>query len=417
MRKVIRDPIHGYIEVDELAIEIIDTVEMQRLRRIKQLGFSYLVYPGANHTRFEHSLGTYHLMKAFLNKLDREGNRVEEWRELLIAALIHDVGHGPYSHVTEPLIRKYARKGHEDIEDIIFGREKGGVFEREKRGEGGEKRIVDVLEEYCMDKRKIIRYIKGGWEGGERSFSKILNSEIDIDKMDYLVRDSYYTGVAYGVVDYIRLLEGLDFFKDNLVITEKGVLPSEYLLFSRFLMYPTVYYHHTARIAQFMFSRALEYLIENSSFSPEEFALSLREMDDAEIDVVMRREGGYVGEMMRRINNRRLFKRALYKKVNELREEVVEELKDEGRVREIEEEVSKKVGIDARYVIVDVQIREEMEEGEAKVLVNDELRSLREVSAFVRMLGEAFKGNYKIGVYTLDRYREEVRRVVEEILC
>jgi HD superfamily phosphohydrolase len=104
MRKVIRDPIHGYIEIDELVIAIIDTVEMQRLRRIRQLGFSYLVYPGANHTRFEHSLGTYHLMNVLLSRL---GVAKEEEKELLVASLIHDIGHAPYSHVTEPLTRKH----------------------------------------------------------------------------------------------------------------------------------------------------------------------------------------------------------------------------------------------------------------------------------------------------------------------
>ena len=117
MRKVIRDPLHGYIELDELARAIIDTVEMQRLRRIRQLGFSYLVYPGANHTRFEHSLGTYHLLNVLLDRLD-VAKEVE--KELLVASLIHDVGHGPYSHVTEPLIQKFTGRSHEDLEYVLF---------------------------------------------------------------------------------------------------------------------------------------------------------------------------------------------------------------------------------------------------------------------------------------------------------
>jgi len=103
MHKLIRDPIHGYIEIDELITALLDTVEMQRLHRIKQLGFSYLVYPGANHTRFEHSLGTYHLMNLIL---DRFAIAREREQELRVASLIHDVGHGPYSHVIEPLIKK-----------------------------------------------------------------------------------------------------------------------------------------------------------------------------------------------------------------------------------------------------------------------------------------------------------------------
>ena len=405
MRKVIRDPIHGYIEIDDLAIAIIDTVEMQRLRRIRQLGFSYLVYPGANHTRFEHSLGTYHLMNVLLDRLEVAK---EEEKELLVASLIHDVGHGPYSHVTEPLIKRFTGKSHEDIEDTIF-----------KQDAEHSKTIAEVLEEYRLDKRKIISYIKGerAEYEAERVFAKILNGEIDVDKMDYLVRDSYYTGVAYGVVDNIRLIQGLDFFKGSLVITEKGILPAEYLLFSRFLMYPTVYNHHTSRIAQLMLLKALDDFIESKSES-EDYALALRKMDDSEINIVLRNAKGYPEEMMERINERRLFKRAVYTGINELSEGVVAQLSEENRSREIEEEISKRAGVDEKYVLLDFQGEKEAElkEGAAKVVVRNESGSLREVSSLVSMLSRVFRENYKVGVYTLEKHREEVKKAAEVVL-
>ena len=405
MRKVIRDPIHGYIEIDDLAIAIIDTVEMQRLRRIRQLGFSYLVYPGANHTRFEHSLGTYHLMNVLLDRLEVAK---EEEKELLVASLIHDVGHGPYSHVTEPLIKRFTGKSHEDIEDTIF-----------KQDAEHSKTIAEVLEEYRLDKRKIISYIKGerAEYEAERVFAKILNGEIDVDKMDYLVRDSYYTGVAYGVVDNIRLIQGLDFFKGSLVITEKGILPAEYLLFSRFLMYPTVYNHHTSRIAQLMLLKALDDFIESKSES-EDYALALRKMDDSEINIVLRNAKGYPKEMMERINERRLFKRAVYTGINELSEGVVAQLSEENRSREIEEEISKRAGVDEKYVLLDFQGEKEAElkEGAAKVVVRNESGSLREVSSLVSMLSRVFRENYKVGVYTLEKHREEVKKAAEVVL-
>ena len=173
MQKVIKDPIHGYIEIDDLAIAIIDTVEMQRLRRIRQLGFSYLVYPGANHTRFEHSLGVYHLMNLLLDRLEVAK---EEEQELIVASLIHDIGHGPYSHVTEPVIKKITGNSHEDIEDVIFKQEV--EVERELEVEvGSAKTIAEVLDELSLDKQKIAGYIKG--EGreeyveGERDLSKV----------------------------------------------------------------------------------------------------------------------------------------------------------------------------------------------------------------------------------------------------
>jgi len=417
MRKAIRDPIHRYIEIDDLAIAIIDTVEMQRLRRIRQLGFSYLVYPGANHTRFEHSLGVYHLTNVLLDRLEVEK---EEEKELLVASLIHDIGHGPYSHVTEPLIKKLTGKSHEDIEDIIFV--------QNAEAESSAARIAEVLEEHRLDTRKILSYIKGEKvdDSDDRDFSRILNGEIDVDKMDYLVRDSYYTGVAYGVVDNIRLIQGLDFFKGSLVITEKGILPAEYLLFSRFLMYPTVYNHHTSRIAQLMLLKALEDFIES-----EDYALTLRKMDDFAVNNSLRNAKGYPEEIMERINERRLFKRAVYTGINELSEGVVAQLSEEKRRREIEEEISKRAGIDEKYLLLDFQGEKEAElkESTAKVVVNKPLRglhgigqsvgefkSLREVSSLVSMLSHAFRENYKVGVYTPEKYREKVKKTAEAIL-
>jgi len=434
MQKVIKDPIHGYIEIDDLAIAIIDTVEMQRLRRIRQLGFSYLVYPGANHTRFEHSLGVYHLMNLLLDRLEVAK---EEEQELIVASLIHDIGHGPYSHVTEPVIKKITGNSHEDIEDIIFKQEV--EVERELEVEvGSAKTIAEVLDELSLDKQKIAGYIKGKrgaeYVEGERDLSKVLNGEIDVDKMDYLVRDSYYTGVAYGVVDNIRIIQGLDFVNGKVVITEKGILPAEYLLFSRFLMYPTVYKHHTSRIAQLMFSEALEYFVKSKSESEDhirQYALALRRMDDSEINIALRNAKGYPEEMVELINKRQLFKRAIYKGINELNEDVAAQLSEEKRRKEIEEEISKRAGVDEKYVILDFQGEngEELKESVAKVVVDKpiqglqgreqsarEIKSLREVSSLVSMLSQAFRENYKVGVYTPARYREEVKKAAEMIL-
>jgi HD superfamily phosphohydrolase len=416
MRQVIRDPLHGYIELDELASAIIDTVEMQRLRRIRQLGFSYLVYPGANHTRFEHSLGTYHLMNALLNRLDVAK---EEEQELRVASLIHDIGHGPYSHVTEPLIKKLTGKGHDDIESVLVARD----IEEEKDVESSAPTIATVLEDHHLDTRKILGHIKGERAGNrtKRDLSRILNGEIDVDKMDYLVRDSYYTGVAYGVVDNIRLIQGLDFFKNELVITEKGVLPAEYLLFSRFLMHPTVYNHHTGRIAQLMLLNALEAFIESVSESESEakdFATALRTMDDSEINIALRNAHGYPQAMMTRINERRLFKRAVYVSITELEEGVAEELRDEQRLKELAEEISTRAGVDTQFVLVDYQKPKgaELEESAAKVVIGNEFKSLREVSSLVSTLSREFEERYKIGVYTPAEYRADVKKAAEELL-
>lgn len=422
MRKVIRDPIHGYIELDELAIAILDTVELQRLRRIRQLGFSYLVYPGANHTRFEHSLGTYHLMNVLLNRFEVAS---DEETELRAASLIHDIGHGPFSHVTEPLIRRYAGRGHEEIEDLLSAgaTERAEVTDADLRAAT----LAEVLEAYRLDKKQIAGYIKGEQSGpaSRRDFSKILTGEIDVDRMDYLVRDSYYTGVAYGVVDNIRLIRGLDFVNNELVITEKGLLPAEYLLFSRFLMHPTVYNHHTSRIAQLMFLNALEVLIESeveaesaSRGVARRYARALRAMDDAEITAALRNAGGYPQEIMARIDGRRLFKRALYINITELDATVTEALGTEQGIKEIEEELSNRAGVPQGYVLVDFQGRggAELEESGARVFLGNEFKSLREVSSLVATLNRVFQESYKFGIYTPEKYRAEVKRAAEALL-
>lgn len=414
MKKVIRDPLHGYIEFDELARAIIDTREMQRLRRIRQLGFSYLVYPGANHTRFEHSLGTYHLMCLLLDRLEVPA---AEEQELLAAALIHDVGHGPYSHVTEPLLKKYTGKGHEEIEAVLFPEQAEHI--ETPSSDAFAPTIAEVVEDFRLDKIEVLGYIKGerAYFWTKRDFSRILNGEIDVDKMDYLVRDSYYTGVAYGVVDNTRLIHGLDFVNDELVITEKGILPAEYLLFSRFLMHPTVYNHHTGRIAQLMFTAALEAFIEADP-EAHDCAAALRTMDDAEITIRLRNADGYPQEILKRIEARRLFKRAVYTNLSDLDSGVVDALWDDQKVQELKEELSQRAGVDPRYVLLDVQKPKDevLAESTAKVVVEHEFRSLREVSSLVALLSREFEKRYKIGVYTPEEYRAEVKKAAEELL-
>ncbi|MCW7074555.1 MAG: HD domain-containing protein [Candidatus Methanospirare jalkutatii] len=476
--KVVRDPIHGYIRLNDLAIDILDTREMQRLRRIRQLGFSYLVYPGANHTRFEHSLGVFHLTSVLLEHL----NVREETEELLAAALIHDIGHGPYSHVSEPLIRKFTGKSHEDIEDIVLGnattadadaengdarrvrqREGAGRGERRgrrERGERGDARTVtEVLEHHDLDKRKVLSFVKG-----TEKLSGILKGEIDADKMDYLVRDAYYTGVAYGVIDNIRLIQGISMFEGEIVLTGKGIIPAEYLIFSRFLMYPTVYNHHTTRIAQAMFIRALEAYLEACE-DARAFAFTLRRMDDYEVNVLLRHAKGFPREMIERINERRLFKRAFYRKMSEIDAGILSELEDERKCKEIEAEIARRARVERSLVILDVQRRETAEESAAKVLISEghegsvgsdeftrsaersgsegrsgseegskegseecgrgavrsggavRLKPLREVSALVRMVERAMSESYNVGVYTIPEERDAVRKAAEAVLC
>lgn len=375
--KVIRDPIHDYIELDELALSLIDTPEVQRLRRIKQLGFSNLVYPGANHTRFEHSLGVYHLAGHLIKQVDEF-----QQKELLAAALLHDIGHGPFSHATEELILRYTRKSHDEIEGLL------------KKGE-----ISDVLREHSLSASSIAGHIKGETYPGQ-----IINSEIDVDRMDYLVRDSHYTGVAFGLIDHVRLIHELSFNQNKLVLNIGGLQAAESLLVSRFLMHPTVYFHHVSRIAESMCTHAAGYMIENKGLSPQLF----RRMDDITFMTEMRNSGGYAAEIAKRLDERRLFKRALYTDFGSLNTDI---LKFRNNTKRIENEIAQSAGIEPGYVIVDIPEKPEIIEMKAQVIINGKMMSIDKASNLVASLEKAQLDNWRLGVFTPAEYREKVGRI------
>lgn len=376
--KVIRDPIHDYIELDEFALSLTDTPEAQRLRRIRQLGFSNLVYPGANHTRFEHSLGVYHLTKQLIRQVDEY-----QQKELLAAALLHDIGHGPFSHATEGIIEKYTRKSHDDINDLLRN--------------GG---ISDVLEAHSLSPSSIAKHIRGESYPGQ-----IINSEIDVDRMDYLVRDAHYTGVAFGLIDHIRLIHELRFNENKLVLDIGGLQAAESLLVSRFLMHPTVYFHHVSRIAESMCSHAAEYLIENMGLSPA----TLSRMDDAALMMEMKGAKGYPSEIASRLDERRLFKRALYTGFDSMDPEVLKI-----SIKRAEIEISEIAGIPPEYVLVDIPGKPEIPEMKALVMVNGNLLPIDKASSLVAALEKAQSDNWKLGVFTPAESREKVGKIARE---
>ena len=377
---VVKDTVHGFIRLDDLAISLMDTHEMQRLRRVKQLGFANLVYPGANHTRFEHSLGVLHLAELLLNKLNVDVLK-DIKDEIRAAALIHDVGHMPLSHSIESvLIEKYG-KGHEYFP---IG---GGLLE--------------VISEFGLDKMLIERLIRG-----ETPFSQIISSDVDVDRMDYIVRDEYYTGVAYGTVDYMRLIEEMDFINGQLVISEGGIQAVESLLVSRFLMFPTVYFHHVSRIAEAMVRRAILPMARRG--------VELWNFDDYELFSAMVHEGGYTQEIASSLLDRRLFKRALYVSTKSLSVERMAELSS--AQEELEHEIACKAGLDEWHVLLDIPSRPEMVERKAKVLTNGSIKNLEEVSRLVGILYDAQFDQLKLGVYTLGEHREKVGKVAKEVL-
>jgi hypothetical protein len=244
-QKIIRDPVYDYISIDgddRWLLDLLDTPEMQRLRYIHQLGVSYLVYPGATHTRFSHSLGVMHLMKEVLWHLKEEKCvtlKREDRDALLAVAVVHDVGHGPFSHLLES---KWGGK-HEDWSHRIILDEGSGVNQVLKK-KGLVKRVAALLEKE---------------QGGAPSWQKsLISSQLDVDRMDYLMRDSHFTGVGYGKYDYYRLihtmaLEDATKQKGQRVPNKQPVWPDktkyalEQYVFARYYMYQSVYFHSCTR--------------------------------------------------------------------------------------------------------------------------------------------------------------------------
>ncbi len=227
-RKILNDPVYGFITVpNDLIFDIISHPCFQRLRRIKQVGMSHLVYPGANHTRFHHALGAMHLMYLSLTALREKGVEIdqEEWTGALIAILLHDIGHGPFSHSLEyTLVQSVS---HESLSVLL---------------------IEDLNKEFDGRLDLALSIFKGTYH--KKFLHQLVSSQLDMDRLDYLSRDSFYTGVSEGVIGNQRIIKMLDVRDDKLVVEEKGIYSIEKFIVARRLMYWQVYLHKTVVSAE-----------------------------------------------------------------------------------------------------------------------------------------------------------------------
>lgn len=380
--KFIRDSIHGDIFLTQVEFEIVDTPEFQRLRRLKQLGMTYLVYPSANHTRFEHSLGALHLAGRVAGKL---GLSEEDKKKIRIAALLHDVGHGPLSHTSEELLERYLNKSHERITGSIIRNSS----------------ISTIIERHGIEKKDIVELLQS---------SKIISGEFDVDRMDFLVRDAHHTGVGYGIIDLDRLINTMQIFKGELVVEEGGLKAVEALLVARFLMIPTVYLHHTSRIADAMFLRATERAIEEGLLRYE----MLYKMDDYDVQNLFRNASGYVREIGERFDERKLFKKAYsrgwYELDAKLRDKLLELRNEVEKWRKLEDELAVECGLNRGYLLLDIPSLP-YKETKSSILKDGKLLNLEEASPLVKILNEAQKEQWDVAIYTPKEHVEKVSKV------
>ena len=235
-RKIINDPVYGFITLPyEIIYDLMEHPFFQRLRRIRQLGLTTMVYPGAYHTRFHHALGAMHLVTEALATLKTKGVEIsdEEAQGVTIAILLHDIGHGPFSHALENSIVKGT--GHETLSLMIMEQ-------------------LDV--EFNGQLRMGISIFKD--EYPKRFLHQLISSQLDVDRLDYLTRDSFYTGVSEGVVGVERIIKMLNVKDDQIVVEAKGIYSIEKFLIARHIMYWQVYLHKTVIAAEFLLIKALK---------------------------------------------------------------------------------------------------------------------------------------------------------------
>ena len=247
--KIINDPVHGFISIPhEILFDVIEHPYFQRLRRISQTGLLNLIFPGATHTRFHHALGAMHLMFTALSTLKLKGVKisVEEEKAALLAILLHDVGHGPFSHALENMLMDDWH--HEKLSLLLMNK---------------------MNEEFNGELTMAIEMFQGKYQ--RKFFNQLISSQLDVDRLDYLKRDSFYTGVSEGNVNTQRIISMMNVSEDELVIDAKGIYSIENFLTARMFMYWQVYYHKTSVLAESLLVKILErakYLVSQGHVLP-----------------------------------------------------------------------------------------------------------------------------------------------------
>ena len=373
----IRDPIHGFIKLSQTEWNLINTKVFQRLRRIRQLAMTFLVYPGAVHTRFDHSIGVMHVAGRICTRLQELNPTIvgsEDVDRVRLAALLHDVGHGPFSHVSERLLEKCASEGTD----------KGEGLEKIH-----EKITVDIVQSDPQIKRIlsddernfVIDMIQGKPTSDWRR--DIVSSDLDADKMDYLLRDGYFTGVKYGEYDLEKVIESFlidmgetDFCTDTdeeetaLAISSKAIYALEQLLLARYHMTQQVYWHRVSLISNEMIIRGISLAIEGENPEMMQLYQYDRENKDRFIENYLNYHDEKLVEFLRNCKQQkvceifsRLYERNLFKMIAEfpLKDETLKvkrrllgETEDKTQKRQLEQEkkIAELLKIDADYVII-----------------------------------------------------------------
>ena len=411
--KIIRDPIHGDIKLEGLFLELIEAPEIQRLYDIKQLGFAHLVFPGAHHTRLEHSLGTYHM--AF--KAAEQINLDKDEKEIITcAAFLHDIGHGPFSHTLEHILRDTLNADHIDLtEKLIFGEHE--IYNEKEKEYIISPSVFEILKKHNIEHEHIANIIRGN-TNKKQYLGQLLTSPVDVDQIDYLIRDSYYTGVAYGMIDIERFLQTLIINNNQLAVKKKGVGVLENILMARNLMYSSVYFHKTVRIAELMLAKAIE-KIENAE--PFDFF----KMTDAELINDLKKIGKFQYEIVTRLKYRKLFKQAFAKSKSSLDKSNIDAIKNLEKLkfrREKEQEFEESLCIPSGHIIIDVpsfeliQAEPRIKQTDITIVDENKIKKLDDFTPVAKAISLREIPDWFVMIITDEKYRDIVLKNAEMIL-
>ena len=332
----IKDPLYGYIRLTDTERRLIDTEPVQRLRRIRQLTGAEYVYPAANHTRFEHSLGTMYLAGILAENLPVSLSK-DDVEQLKIAALLHDVGHGPFSHVFDQFLIRYHKKTHEDMTPWIIGNS----------------RIKEILQDDGFNPADMAKLSVAKLRDNQRPyFDQVISSTVDVDKMDFLPRDSYHTGAGYGQADVFRLIYTMGVYDGNLAVDLTALPTLETFLLARLESFKTIYFHRASRAVQIMLVKALEEAKDEIGVTEFKSSEDYLRLDDYSAWSILKKHDNL--GIVRDIETRHLLKCA-FEKTFYTRDETVTSLFTNEAVRhQIEMEIAQRANLDPNKVVIDV---------------------------------------------------------------
>jgi hypothetical protein len=370
--EVVRDPLWNNIRLFPAALAVIDTPAFQRLRYVRQLGHTFLVYPGATHTRFEHALGAYHLACRVTQELD-----------IQLAALLHDVGHYPFSHALE-------EAGLPRHETLAARHLKSGA-------------LAATLERVGVSADALLALIQGR---SRSPFAGLVTGSLDVDKLDYLSRDAKMCGVPYGVIDVDRLLTSLTQADGAVALHPKGLAALESLLFAKYQMYRNVYWHHAVRSATAMFKRLVRRAIAAGRVSPDDIAVAT---DDAlSHDLQQRDQTG----LARALRERRLAKRALDIPATELPTDTTDwTARDPDLLERVEERLAQELGVGAEQLFLDFPSKPDMLD--VAIPVAGRAGSAGEHLGLARVAAELHRSAQRLRVFVLQPVDVPARPIVE----